>query len=265
MSKYMFSKSMLSNSMLSKSMFSNNISNGTAISFGAAAAIKANINEAYCAPLVCAPLLCAPVLAISPALVVSAFTPFNKDKMFWCFYILRYGYEEYEINKSNAFSIEKKIKIETVEKLQSIKDIKDKIKELKLKRTELENELVNEQIISVKGLYALCLVHDVSIVYVFGRKYCEINPTGTKKGIIILNKKKEASLRWADDEADFLLQVRNEYWLIENIQKPLNAPSAYTSKELQDICQKLQIETSLMVGEKLKPKTKTKLYEEILQ
>ena len=60
---------------------------------------------------------------------------------------------------------------------------------------------------------------------------------------------------------EFLSKLRDEYWLIENIQKPLKAPSAYTLPELQIICQKLHIETHTNE----KAKTKTKLYEEIVQ
>ena len=191
------------------------------------------------------------------------FTPFQKDKLFWCFFILLKGYEEYEMNHSNSFSLEKKIKIETVEKLKSIKE---KLKELKLKRTELEDNLVNCNTISIKGLYALCLVHNISITYVYGRKYYEINKEaenepGNKKGIIIEN-----SLRWNDKEnnEEFMINVRANYWLIENIQKPLKAPTAYMLKDLQDICQKLQINLEITVNEKTKLKNKSKLYEEIL-
>jgi hypothetical protein len=194
------------------------------------------------------------------------FTPFQKDKLFWCFFILLKGYDEYEINHSNAFSIEKKIKIEAVEQLKSIKE---KLKELKLKRTELEDNLVNQPTISIKGLYALCLVHNISITYVYGRKYCEVNPEASndlnnKKGIIIQNDKKEDSLRWDDQNDEFVKNIKENYWFIENIQKPLNAPSAYTLKELQDICQKLQIDLETKVNDKIKLKTKTKLYEDIL-
>jgi hypothetical protein len=210
------------------------------------------------------------------------FVPFQKDKLFWCFYIILHGYEEYEMNHSNSFSVEKRIKIETVEKLKSIKE---QLKELKLKRTELEDELVNKPMITVKGLCALCLVHNVSITYVFGRKYCEIMPApaaqaaqaqalgptaNIKQGIIMQNEKKEDSLKWTTNEMnsnnnDFLTQIKADYWFIENIQKPLKAPSAYTLNELQDICGKLHIATDYQVNEKKKNKTKTALYEEILQ
>lgn len=221
-------------------------------------------------PLAIKPLVTAikPVAIKPPANTESKpFTPFQKDKLFWCFYIILKGYEEYEMNQSNGFSVEKQLKIETVEKL---KGIKEQLKELKLKRTELEDELVNKQMITMKGLSALCLVHNVSITYFFGRKYCQISPPEvTKKGIIIQNDKKEDSLKWTSNELnsnnDFVEKLQEEYWFIENIQKPLKAPSAYTLTDLQTICQKLLIQTHEQVNEKTKAKTKTKLYEEILE
>ena len=236
-------------------------------------------------PTIAMPTIALPTIAL-PANQnnTKPFVPFQKDKLFWCFYIILHGYEEYEMIRSNAFSVEKQIKIKTVEKLKSIKD---QLKELKLKRTELEDELVNKQMISLKGLCALCLVHNVSITYIFGRKYCEIIPKAVeqadaveqakaveqanalKQGIIVQNEKKEDSLKWTSNELhkneDFLTQIRADYWLIENIQKPLNAPSAYTLPELQEIANKLQIATHIQVNEKSKTKTKTALYEEILQ
>jgi hypothetical protein len=217
------------------------------------------------------------------------FTPVHKDKLFWCFFILLKGHTEYELHRSDVFAVEKQLKIETVEKLKTA-DMKAKLKDLKLKRTELENELVNEPVITLKGLYALCLVHNISLIYIAGRKYVEVQQAqaqapaeapeaqapaeapeaqapaaqaqapAVQKNIIRLNAQKEASLYWAEDTVAFLQQVRAEYWLIEHIQKPLNAPSAYTLKDLQDICTRLKIETHV----NNKSKLKAKLYEEIL-
>ncbi len=231
---------------------------------------------AMASPTLALPAIVSPTLALHSLAMASPikqknskpFVPFQKDKLFWCFYIILNGYEEYEMIRTNSFSIEKQLKIKTVEKLKSIKD---QLKELKLKRTELEDELVNKQMITTKGLCALCLVHNVSVTYVYGRKYCEITPIepAVKQGIIMQNEKKEDALKWTSNEMnnneDFLTQIRADYWFIENIQKPLNAPSAYTLSELQEIANKLQITTHVQVNEKSKAKTKTALYEEILQ
>jgi hypothetical protein len=212
-------------------------------------------------------------------------TPTQKDKLFWCFFIILNGYSEYEIQSINSFTNEKNLKIETVEKL---KEIKDKLKELKLKRTELEEELVNKPTISLKGLTALCILHNVSITYVYGRKYCIINSDIddlTKVGVIVQNNRKEDSIKWIKDNNEkdnnenekdnnnnneideYLTKIKAEYWHIENIQKPLKTPSVYSSAELQDICNKLEIDTQLKneTTGKLKSKTKKQLYDEILQ
>lgn len=219
------------------------------------------------------------------------FMPGQVDKLFWCFYIILNGYENYEFNKTNSFSIEKQFKLEAVEKL---KTIKHKLKEIKLKRTELENELANMQKISIKGLYALCLIYNISITYIYGRKYCIIpsyktntdgddgddgdnskteNNIYIKQGIIRQNNKKEDCLYNITDghennnDTPFLNKIKDEYWHIENIQKPLKTSSAYTLKELQDICIKLEIDITNFDSEKnkSKPKTKQKLYQDILE
>ena len=64
------------------------------------------------------------------------FSPSEKDKLFWCFYIFLYGFEDYEIAKSSSFITEKNFKIKTVEKFPSFKG---KIKEMKLKLNEIQD------------------------------------------------------------------------------------------------------------------------------
>ncbi len=266
LNKYMFTTANMKQRFMVAPMFTpNTISKEKDIA--ASTIVEPTIVEP---PTVVAPTVVAPTV-VAPTIVVpkntKPFTPFQKDKLFWCFFIVLKGYDEYEMNHSNAFSVEKQLKIETVEKL---KGIKDQLKDLKLKRTELEDELVNKPTITLKGLCALCLVHNVSITYVFGRKFCEISPQAdAKKGIIIQNDKKEDSLKWTSNELnnnnEFIAKLHEEYWLIENIQKPLKAPSAYTLTDLQTICKKLLIETHSQVNEKMKAKNKTTLYEEILQ
>ena len=188
--------------------------------------------------------------------------------MFWCFYIVLKGYTDYEINKTGFYAVEKAFKISTVEKLRSMKS---EIKALKLKINEVEDELVNKEQITLKGLQVLCLVYNVSITYIFGKKYCEflygdapltgvapltLTEVAPLTGTISQNYRKENSLLY-----DSTIDYKNTHWLIENVQKPLKAPSAYTLKELQEICVKLEITTTNDIG---KSKNKKDLYEEIL-
>lgn len=176
------------------------------------------------------------------------FMPFQKDKLFWCFYIILFGYEEYELNKNNAFIVEKKIKINAIEKLRQSGSAKLGPKQL----AEMEDELCNQPILTIKGLNALCICHNVSIFYVDQRKYYDLNILGEKKGIIM-----NRSLKYDLDEAF----VRENYLHIENINKPIKAISGYTIKELQAICKKLDIIITDATG---KNKLKNVLYQDIL-
>jgi len=207
------------------------------------------------------------------------FTPCEKDKLFWCFYIILHGFNEYELHHSDYYITEKNFKISSVEKLRSMKP---QIKEMKLKMkfNEIEDELVNQSQITLKGLDALCFIYKVSIVVISGKTYCDIDFNGLdndndnlKKGIIIQTSKdtKEYSIRYSnnnnennkdkDQDQVYLTNVRNTFWKIENVQKPLNAVSGYTIKELHTICSKLDIP---IVSELGKNKTKPVLYQEIL-
>lgn len=187
----------------------------------------------------------------------SAFTPFQKDKLFWCFYVLLNGFTEYELHRTGFYAVEKTFKINSVEKLRTMKQ---GIKDLKLKINEVEDELVNKECITLKGLQVLCLVYKVSVTYIYGKKYCEFlySEDDNIKGIIQQDNKKHSLLY---EEAVDLEAIKNTHWFIENLQKPLKAPTAYTLKELQDICEKLEVDIKHTTG---KSKTKKDLYEDIL-
>lgn len=210
------------------------------------------------------------------------FMPAQKDKLFWCFYIILHGFSDYEIHHTDYFITEKNFKISTIEKMRSMKP---KLKELKIKMAEIEDELLNQPQITMKSLEVLCLVYEVSLLYVSGRMYSELlynQKDLTKiKGIIITSSSisnKEYSVRYMDqdtgtgtetgtetgtnaDTSSYMNTIRNSYWKIEHLQKPLKAPSAYAVKDLQEICKKLEIP---LVNELGKNKTKQILYEEIL-
>jgi hypothetical protein len=59
-----------------------------------------------------------------------------------------------------------------------------------------------------------------------------------------------------------MTNIRNNFWKIENVQKPLSTSSSYSVKDLQDICKRLEISITLDTG---KNKTKQVLYEDILK
>ena len=219
------------------------------------------------------PIIVSPPVAETNPIIVSAektkpikkrdeyFIPFQRDKLFWCFYILLKGFSEYEMHRTGFYAVEKAFKITTVEKLRGMKK---EIKDLKLKINEVEDELVNKEQITLKGLQVLCLVYKVSITYIYEKKYCEFlfNDSDADtiiKGIIKQTERKEHALIY-EDTID-LPNIKQTCWFIENVQKPLKAPASYTLKDLQDICEKLEFPIKNEIG---KSKTKKDLYEGIL-
>lgn len=184
------------------------------------------------------------------------FVPKEKDKLFWCIYVIIYGRENYELINNKFFEIEKKNKIESVEK---IRDNKDKLKQEKLRKTEIEDELVNNNIISLKGLHALALINKLSIIYV-GKYYYYKFLYNDDKPYIIINNNNNIGLKFNYTEK-FLTNILTNYWEIENYNKPLKGISSYSIKELTDICTRLKINILDNNGKK---KIKKTLYENIL-
>ena len=193
------------------------------------------------------------------------FTPHNFDKLFWCFYIILNGLDNYEINKEHHFETEKNFKIKSVEKLRKFMTDSSDIKSYNV--NEIEDELVNQKKISLKTLHCLCVIYGINIIYNYDNKYYEFiydkteSTNGHVDGLIYLNNNKEPTVK-QDFNNEFILNIRKNYWQIESVSKPLKSPSAYNAKEIQDICSKLNIPLNDPMGKK---KTKPMLYEEILK
>ena len=193
------------------------------------------------------------------------FIPQEKDKLFWCLYTFIHGEYEYKIakNNRNTFTIEKKWKIDTLAKLKE-KDVLDFLKTIKVKVTDLEDEFMNKEKLSLKGVQTFCFIYKLSVMYVSGRKYCEFsynNDDNYKTFVIIHTPTKEDGINRIADDA-YIKNIRDTYWKMENVNKPLKGVSAYSLSELQDICSKMSI--SLEDTESKKKKTMKVLYQELL-
>ena len=212
------------------------------------------------------------------------------DKLFWCFYILCYGYDAYNLCCSGKFATEKQIKIETVEKISKDSHLKEQFKAMKIKISDIETDLVNSSIISSIGLIALCITNKISLVYFSGRIYSiigtinngnnseEISDNLTNINATTINDTPLtlAHLPYIEHTADNnymaylsgdpyidLSTLDEHYYLIENIQKPIKPASAYTSGELIEMCKKMKLDVYSKEPTKTgKPKqlTKPELY-----
>ena len=177
------------------------------------------------------------------------FYPRQQDPLFWCFYIIYKGDEWYRENINHTFRTEKDMKIRTIEILAEKKEL---MKTNKLKRIEVENELLNEKKITLKGLKALCLAYDVSICLVKGRVYYDFDfNKKNERGIIIHNDKIGV---YNDDISTYYKKIVGSHYKITNATKPINAISGNTLSELQDICKQLKLSIINSSGVKLNKK-----------
>jgi hypothetical protein len=217
----------------------------------------------------------------------SFFYPKQKDTLFWCFYILKYGFESYEMLGPINIVIEKKIKIEYIELLRKKKQ------ELKAKKiaqmAHVENKLANDFIIDLKTFFMLCAVEKINILYIHKKFYYlfkngdfeeddddikdnDNNNDNAKSdvtnfyGEIHLVKRNDVGNRYGFSEnisSEKVAYYRNTFYCVENISKPIRGVSNYTIKDLLPIANKLGIEVVNSLDKK--QKTKNELYESIVQ
>jgi len=193
--------------------------------------------------------------------------PLENDSLFWCLYIIKNGFMNYSQLTNRNVIVEKKFKIEYVERLRKEKQL---IKQFKFdSMSNIENKLVNENSIDNKTFLTLCVLGNLNIFLILNKTYYELNMNDSNKFYIVsfLNDKKKYGFE--EVSKDVLDNYRNLYYKLDNIDKPIKSQSSYTVQELVDICKKLSIEivdidkTTGKNKEKLK--SKKELYESIIK
>ena len=163
----------------------------------------------------------------------------EKDKMLWAFYIMLHGEDAYKYLKTK-FVADKDIRIKSVEKLQKMSNV---FKQHKLNRGRIESELSSDALLTLEGFFGLCIIHNLSAIFVKKNCYCELYGVGDsdnpylieefENGIgIHIFKNKESSACVARD-------VRKTKWKMENVLVPIKSISSYTLSELLEIYNKV--------------------------
>ena len=208
------------------------------------------------------------VLQSKPEKTEEIFFPSEKDNLFWCFYIMKNGEASYEMNDFKNLIVEKKIKIEYVEKLRKEKQLLKTYKFATL--THIENQLANEQRIDMNTFLTLCVLENLNIFYISKNTYYELlmNDTNVihliKKGFANGNKYgANFGYKTENKESEEITKYKNEFYKIDNIDKPIKSISSYKVQELIDFCNKLSIET--VNNQTNKHKNKNDLYESLIQ
>jgi hypothetical protein len=172
------------------------------------------------------------------------YRPKQRDSLFWCFYILKNGFFNYEMEINNQyFVVEKNEKFKYIEILRKNKDILKihKIKPL----TELEDDLANKDKISIKTFFALCIFENINILLVNNRKVYELLCTDIDKkhpiNIIHRNNKTYEHSIELDITNEIIQKYRDTYYKMSNFDATLKSIASYKLDELVDLCTKLNI------------------------
>jgi hypothetical protein len=176
----------------------------------------------------------------------------QKDDLFWTFYIIKYGLFNYEMNVfRQSFSIEKQEKFKYI---NLIRENKELLKLHKIKNLQsLENELANENKISIKTFICMCIIENINIYLINDRKlYINILDETLPINIIFKNKNKPYYCIDFQVSEEKINNYKENYLIISSFNNNLKSINSYKVNELLDICKKLNLNTSL--NEKLNKK-----------
>lgn len=197
------------------------------------------------------------------------------DKLFWIFYKIINNLNDVDLEHINSFKIMKEFKINSVEKLKNQKNI---LKDFKIQKGLVEDDLTNNEKISFKTFHGLCVLYLVNVILIRDNNtYCILCTNNDEKVINLQNYKllKISNVKMSSGFNNFDIELVNNnfteedlqtvlksYYNIENIEKPLKAFSNYKLDDLVNIAEKLSIN---IYDEHAKKKKKQELYENIIQ
>lgn len=197
------------------------------------------------------------------------YVPKHADTLFWCFYIIKNGFEEYESLPAINIVVEKKLKIEYVDK---IRNNKNKLKKYKIATlTHIEDRLVNEKVIDIKTFFSLCVIENINVMYIYKKTFYNLNSNMSDLRYNVIHRLDNNKYGYEDimiednDECDnekTLNTYKNNFLEITNIDKPIKSMSYYKVDDLVENCKKLGISYE---NSKSKIKSKKELYESFVQ
>jgi len=192
------------------------------------------------------------------------YKPYKKDSLFWCFYILKYGFSKYEMEVGNQhFPIEKQEKFKYIDELRK-QNNKDVLKIHKIKPLSLlEDDLANQERISIKTFFALCIIENMNIILIDKRKVYEVLTTDNPKiHVIHRNSITYEHHIELDVPTEKYIMYKESYYKMSNFDSSLKAMSSYKVEELLELCKKLEINADIKEKKRM---TKKDIYELLVQ
>jgi len=178
------------------------------------------------------------------------FIPYEKDKLFWCFYIFKHGLGDYEIMENKNIVKEKEEKIKYIEKIRKNKSL---LKSHKIKLLpNIESNLLNDDVITLKTFHVLCILENINYLLIDKHFYYE-KRVDEDTPVFTLHKNKDIYSYEINKINDY---KTTKYPKIE-VDKSFQCISSYTLKDLKEIYTKLNIEVNPLWKKK-------ELYENLL-
>ena len=183
------------------------------------------------------------------------FIPDEEDSLFWCYIIYKYGYSEYELKREKKYESITSMKIDLV---YTVRENKDLLKKLKLRKSKVEENLTNDKRINLDTFLFLIAVNEMNLIYINGQTYYEELYSDEEKICIIKYEKEQDKYGLYDVSKEKLEELKKTRLHILNISKPIKSLSSYKVLELKEICKTLNID---IMKTETKCKTKKELYQ----
>ena len=188
--------------------------------------------------------------------------PKEIDQLFWIFFIFKNGNETYELTDTSKFLIEKEKKMDCIAK---IRENKKQLSSYKIKgiKDTVEDDLVNSKQIDIKTFFALCITHNMNIMYIHKQKYYELtcDPDNHHPPLVI-HRIDVPTLKYGyeiDITPEKVTTYKETHYPAYSFLCPLKCISSYKVSDLHDICKKVNIDKHLF-----HKKTKPQVYQLII-
>ena len=192
--------------------------------------------------------------------------PKQKDSLFWCIFIAKYGYQEYlEIQNhygSRQMDLQKEICDYINENTHLLKNVNIRITKAMVQ--EIISDLMTEiKKTSIYVLYAYAFYFQLNIVIMHPNEKCFLKvfteSENYENTIVLLQKNEQEQYILLNDNLTLqeYIELHNNKYCIENHIRPLKALSSYKVTDLDEIAEKLDIDLED------KPMKKQEKYDEI--
>lgn len=181
------------------------------------------------------------------------------DSLFWCFYIMKNGFSNYEMEIGNQhFVVEKSTKLKYVEQL---KNFKDQLKLHKIKPySEIEDDLANKEKISIKTFFALCVIEGLNAILVDKRKIYQILCSDSPMNIIHRDSVTGTFSIETDINSEIVKNYLYNYYMMSSYDDGVKSMASYKVEEILDLLKRIKVEV-----DKTKKMSKKDYYELLVQ